>query len=195
MTSKREETRKRMVEAAGRGFRAHGYAGVGVDSLAKGADVTSGAFYAHFGSKDAAFEAALAKGLDEVLEGVTRFQTENGADWLKAFADYYLSPEHRSDLACGCAMATLTPDVVRAGAPLNGLFEDRMKQIVSLIANGLRDGEAEDRTRRAWAVITGLVGGLTFARAVADRETSDRIAESARTAALSIAGATKDMAA
>ncbi|MBD1549463.1 TetR/AcrR family transcriptional regulator [Roseibium aggregatum] len=192
MTSKREETRKRMVDAAGRGFRAHGYAGVGVDSLAKGAGVTSGAFYAHFGSKDAAFEAALAKGLDEVLEGVTRFQSENGADWLKAFADYYLSPEHRSDLACGCAMATLTPDVVRAGAPLNGLFEDRMKRIVSLIANGLRDGEAEGRTRRAWAVITGLVGGLTFARAVADRETSDLIAESARAAALAIAGATKD---
>ncbi len=192
MMSKREETRKRMVDAAGRGFRAHGYAGVGVDSLAKGAGVTSGAFYAHFGSKDAAFEAALAKGLDEVLEGVTRFQAENGADWLTAFADYYLSPEHRSDLACGCAMATLTPDVVRAGAPLNALFEDRMKQIVSLIANGLRDGEAKDREGRAWAVITGLVGGLTFARAVSDRETSDAIAESARSAALAIAGATKD---
>lgn len=194
MTSKREETRKRMVEAAGRGFRAHGYAGVGVDSLAKGAGVTSGAFYAHFGSKDAAFEAALARGLDEVLEGVTRFQSENGAAWLKAFADYYLSPEHRSDLACGCAMATLTPDVVRAGAPLNSLFEDRMKQIVSLIADGLNEGDLKDRESRAWAIITSLVGGLTFARAVADRKTADTIAESAKSAALAIAGAIRDPA-
>jgi len=46
----KEETRRKMLEAAGRGFRSHGYSGIGVDGLAKAADVTSGAFYSHFGS-------------------------------------------------------------------------------------------------------------------------------------------------
>ena len=91
-------------------------------------------------------------------------------------------------------MATLTPDVVRAGAPLNSLFEDRMKRIVSLIADGLKEGDFKDRESRAWAIITSLVGGLTFARAVADRKTADTIAESAKSAALAIAGATRDPA-
>ena len=64
------ETRRKIIDAAGRGFRKHGYAGIGVDGLAKSAGVTSGAFYAHLGSKNGAFEVALEAGLDEVIEGV-----------------------------------------------------------------------------------------------------------------------------
>ena len=57
--TKKQETRKRIVSAASQGFRSHGYAGIGVDAIAKEAGVTSGALYAHMGSKDGAFEAAL----------------------------------------------------------------------------------------------------------------------------------------
>ena len=60
----KEETHQRMLEAVGCGFRDRGYAGIGVDGLAKTAGVTSGAFYAHFGSKGEAFDVALAAGLD-----------------------------------------------------------------------------------------------------------------------------------
>lgn len=56
---RKEETWRLMLEAAGRAFRSPGYDGIGVDGLAKGAGVTSGAFYAHFGSKAAAFDAAI----------------------------------------------------------------------------------------------------------------------------------------
>ena len=70
----KEKTRQKMLEAAGRGFRKYGYAGIGVDGLAKAAGVTSGAFYSHFGSKDGAFEVALIAGLDEVIEGIPKFQ-------------------------------------------------------------------------------------------------------------------------
>ena len=59
----KEETRLKMRVAASRSFRAHGFAGVGVDGIAKEAGVTSGAFYSHFGSKDGAFSAALGVGL------------------------------------------------------------------------------------------------------------------------------------
>ena len=47
----KETTRRKVTEAAGRKFRKHGYAGVGIDALAKAAGVTSGAIYGHFGSK------------------------------------------------------------------------------------------------------------------------------------------------
>ena len=48
---KKLETRSRIIDAAGRSFRSNGYAGIGVDGIAKAAGVTSGAFYAHLGSK------------------------------------------------------------------------------------------------------------------------------------------------
>jgi TetR/AcrR family transcriptional regulator, transcriptional repressor for nem operon len=51
------DARDRLVEAAGRGFRAGGFGVAGVDALAKGAGLTSGAFYAHFDSKAEAFRS------------------------------------------------------------------------------------------------------------------------------------------
>ena len=44
------DVRARLVDAAGRGFRTGGFGGAGVDALAKGAGLTSVAFYAHFSS-------------------------------------------------------------------------------------------------------------------------------------------------
>ena len=46
------------------------------------------------------------------LEGIPGFQRDYGSDWVKEFAEYYLGKKHQRDLECGCAMATLTPEVV-----------------------------------------------------------------------------------
>jgi len=187
----KEETRRRMLEAAGRGFRSYGYSGIGVDGLAKAGGVTSGAFYAHFGSKDAAFDAALSAGLDEVIEGVPKYQTEHGADWVKAFAEYYLGNPHRSDLACGCAMATLTPEVVRCGPKGHAAFESKMSLIADLVARGLAGTSDEDRRARAWAMLGVLIGGITVARAMQSAKASDEVAEAVKAAAIKAAGPTR----
>ena len=186
--TKREQTRVRILAAAGREFRSNGYAGIGVDGVAKAAGVTSGAFYAHFGSKDGAFVAALKAGLDEVIEAVPVFQKENGPDWVQAFADYYLGGPHREDLASGCAMTTLSPEVVRASPDLHTVYEEKMNRIAGLIAQGLAGGSKQDRTARAWAMLSTLIGGLTVSRAVHDNATAEAIASAVRAAAVIAAG-------
>lgn len=187
----KEETRRKMIDAAGRGFRGHGYAGIGVDSLAKAAGVTSGAFYAHFGSKGGAFDVALAAGLDEVIEAVPQFQEENGLKWTRAFSDYYLGKPHRKDLDCGCAMASLTPDVVRAGANVHAAFEKKMTTIVELMVAGLAGNSDEDRRARAWAMLGTLIGGLNVARAMKTSKATDEVAEAIKAAAVKVAGRTR----
>lgn len=187
----KEETRQRILEAAGRGFRKHGYAGIGVDGLAKAAGVTSGAFYSHFGSKDGAFEVALTAGLDEVIESVPKFQNEYRADWVKEFAKYYLGRPHRRDLDCGCAMATLTPEVVRFGAKVHAVFEKKMIIIADLIARGLAGSSDEDRRARAWAMLGVLIGGITIARAMKNTKASKEVAEASKAAAIKAAGRTR----
>ena len=64
------QTRQRILEAAGRGFRKGGFGGVGVDGLAKEAGVTSGAFYVHFGSKAQAFSESVVYGMTVLKDGV-----------------------------------------------------------------------------------------------------------------------------
>ena len=184
----KDETRRKVTEAVSRGFRKHGYAGVGVDKLAKDAGVTSGAFYAHFGSKSAAFDVALTLGLDEVIEGVPRFQREHGADWVEAFVGYYLSQSHREDLECGCAMATLTPEVIRADADIRTTFEGKMTVIANLISNGLDSASVEEGRARAWAMLGILIGGLTMARAMQSEVAAEEVAAAIRRAAVNAAG-------
>lgn len=184
----KEQTRLKVIDAAGRGFRKHGYAGIGVDGLAKAAGVTSGAFYAHFGSKDAAFNVALAAGLDEVIDAVPKFQKMHGADWVKAFAEYYLGKSHRGDLECGCAMATLTPEVVRSGAGVHAAFEKKMSKIADLVVQGLADGTDEELRARAWSMLGILIGGINIARAMKSTKASEEVANAIQAAAIKAAG-------
>jgi len=184
LPTKKEQTRARILDAASQSFRSSGYAGTGVDGIAKAAGVTSGAFYAHFGSKDGAFEAALAAGMDEVIESIPNFQREFGPDWVGDFADYYLGEAHRNDLAYGCAMTTLSPEVARADPNIHTAYEAKMNRIVGLIADGLDGGSEDARNARAWAMLSTLVGGLTLSRAVANSDIANGIAAAARTAAV-----------
>ncbi len=189
-SGKKAETHKRMLDAVGRNFRQFGFSGVGVDSLAKAAAVTSGAFYAHFGSKSAAFDAALIAGLDEVISGIKKFQADSGAQWLNAFVDYYLGKPHRSNRACSCAMATLTPEVVRSDSKVHGLYEKKMAVIVALVVQGLAAPE-DDRHNRAWAMLSLLIGGLNVAQAMKNSKAADEVATAVKAAAIKVAGRTQ----
>src|SRR5260221_7887975 len=83
------DARARLIEAAGRGFRTGGFGGIGVDALAKEAGLTSGAFYAHFGSKADAFRLAVVHGIAFLRDGVTTFQDRYGSGWRDPFVDFY----------------------------------------------------------------------------------------------------------
>jgi len=190
----KDVTRQKMLDAAGRGFRSHGYAGIGVDGLAKAAGVTSGAFYSHFGSKGAAFDVALAVGLDEVIESIPTVQKTHGTDWVKAFAEHYLGKPHRDDLACGCAMATLTAEVVRSGPEVHAAFEKKMTTIADLVSRGLEGKSDEDRRARAWAMLGVLIGGINVARAMKGAQVADEVANAIIVAAVKAAGATRSLA-
>src|SRR4051794_9183811 len=93
---------ERLVAAAGRGFRTGGFGGAGVDSLAKGAGLTSGAFYAHFDSKAEAFRLVVADSLAVLRKGVLAFQERNGRHWRDPFVDFYLGERMQVDLAQAC---------------------------------------------------------------------------------------------
>ena len=184
---RKEETRQKMIEAVARGFRCHGYAGIGVDGLAKEAGVTSGAFYSHLGSKEAAFDTVLAAGLDEVIEGIPVYRKEHGSEWVKAFAEYYLGMQHRTDLPHSCAMAALTTEVVRFGSKVHEEYEAKMTQIIDLVAQGLEGDSDEDRHARAWAMLGVLIGGVNVARAMNSTAAADEVAKAIIEAAVKVA--------
>lgn len=186
----KEEARARMVAAAGRGFRRQGFGGIGVDGLAKEAEVTSGAFYGHFSSKGEAFEAALVEGLEELRQGVEGLRAQHGVKWAVAFVDFYLGQKRVCELGSSCALQSLTSEVQRADVGIRTVFEAKIEGVVNAVADGLPGRIAKERRARAWALLSILSGGVTMARAVADKDVSAAIASACRAAALKVCAET-----
>lgn len=191
MSTKKELTRQKIISAASKGFRSQGFSGIGVDGIAKEAGVTSGAFYAHLGSKNGAFKAALELGLDEVIDAIPNFQTDFGENWIEEFVNYYLGMKHRKDMENGCAMTSLSPEVARSDIEFRTIYEAKMNKIAELIADGLDGKSKADRTTRSWSLLGVLIGGLTMARAVKSKKIITEISCSIKATAIATAGKVK----
>lgn len=166
-----EETRRRLLTAAARGFRTNGYGGLGVDAVAKDAGVTSGAFYAHFGSKADAFRLTLRAGLGDLNDGIATWRGQ-GPGWLRRFATWYLKPQRRADLATSCALPTLSLEAARADDATRAEYAAQLREIAATLA-GEPNAQAQER---ALAVLALLSGGLMMAHAVGDAKLGGRIA-------------------
>jgi TetR/AcrR family transcriptional repressor of nem operon len=183
----KDKTRGRILVAAGRSFRKQGFSLTGVDGLAEGAGVTSGAFYGHFRSKAEAFRAALGAGLGELRQGIEECQSKFGAGWVEALAEFYFTTRVTCDLAEGCALPSLSSDVARGDAKTKVVFEKEFLSIIATLAKGLPDTNAEQREARAIVMAALFTGGVTVARSVRDKRLRDRIAHVLRGAVVACA--------
>lgn len=182
---KKEESKARILASAGRGFRSRGFGGSGIDGLAKDAAVTSGAFYAHFKSKAAAFREAVVVGLEDLRRGIGQTREQMGSNWREWFIDFYLGDRRTCDLADSCALQSLSGEVARADDETRQAYETELGSIIEAVAAAL-EGKPKARREEATALLALLVGGVTLARAVRDPEISDEIAAAVRKAALDL---------
>jgi AcrR family transcriptional regulator len=183
-SAKSQASKQRIVEAAGQAFRKHGLGGIGVDGLAKDANLTSGAFYFHFPSKLDVFIESVKVGLDELREAVENFQTTEGRSWLSAFATFYLGPKRTCDLGDGCTLPTLSSEVERAGAEARSIYEEKLLEVATAMARGL-GGDTKASRNQAWVILAMLAGGVTIARTVRNKALSKEIATAIERAVLS----------
>lgn len=176
---KKEESRARILASAGRGFRSHGYGGLGVDGLAKSAGVTSGAFYAHFRSKKDAFREAVAAGMADLADGIAGMKAAGGA-WVARFIDFYLTDRRSCDIAESCALQSLTGEVARAGPETRSAYEEQLRRAIDTLASGIGSGNSVDDQAEAIALLAMLSGGVSMARAVEDETLADAIVAAVR---------------
>jgi len=187
-SGQKEEGRKRILAAAERGFRRHGYGGLGIDGLAREAGVTSGAFYAHFASKAAAFREAVRTGIDQYRQGIEQMQATEGRGWLRYLIDFYMSERRTCDLGEACALQSLAGDVARAGDDAKEVFEEELEGLIASAAAGVQADSERGRRAQATALLALLAGGVSMARAVKDPALSEEIAEAVRQAAMRLVG-------
>lgn len=167
--SKREQTHQRILEVAARALRRHGFAGVGVADVMKGAGLTHGGFYAHFGSREAllveALEHADAASTDS-LDRRTAALRADGASPLAALVTAYLSEEHLAarESGLGCVVGALGSEMARQEAPLREVARSRIERLVRQVQAALEEEGRTDAAGQALALAGAMVGALQIAR-------------------------------
>jgi TetR/AcrR family transcriptional repressor of nem operon len=169
----KSQTRRRMIEAAGRRFKSDGIDGSGIATLTSDAGLTSGAFYSHFASKDDLVAAVAADQLATQCAAIEAIPEGRAA--LESFVREYLSPEHRDHPGDGCPSAALLDEIGRCDGAIRAAYTSGIEPIIDVIARRLDPTGPEGARDRAIGLFTVLVSTLQLARAVSDAEMSDRV--------------------
>jgi len=181
--SKKEQTRERILRAAARAIRRHGYEGVGVAEVMKDAGLTHGGFYAHFASRDALLAAAAEQAGAESNENLSRaISRAKPGEELMALVDSYLDDRHvtAAEQGLGCAIAAAGSDIPRQHTDVRRTVSRRIKDLIGLVERQFPEWGKQAAHEKAMAIVATLIGALTLARAVDDPQLSRAIRKAAR---------------
>jgi TetR/AcrR family transcriptional repressor of nem operon len=94
---------------------------------------------------------------------------------LETFVRFYLSPEQREQHADGCPSAALLDELVRRPDATRQVFTDELLGVIGDIASRLDPTDVAAARTDALTVFGLMVGTLQVARALTDRDLSDRL--------------------
>ncbi len=182
----KEATRQRIVAAAGPRFKADGFDGSGVATLMADAELTNGAFYAHFESKDDLVTAAVADQLAS-QRAVLRAVAPDRAG-VEQFVRWYLALEHIGDRAGGCPSAALLDEIGRCANTTRKAYTDGVLAIIDDITAVLDPNDPESLRGRVAVAMSLMFGAVQLARALTDPEMSARLLDETVPTVLGVLG-------
>jgi TetR/AcrR family transcriptional repressor of nem operon len=163
-----EENRQTVISVASRLFRQHGFDGIGVKDLMKGAGLTQGAFYKQFASKEDLAAQASGRALESASQRWSAAAAKNPKDPLGAVIAFYLSEGHREEKLDGCPIVALGSDAARQGPEVKASFEAGIKAHLEALGRMIAGTDGKEAQERAMAILSMMVGAQILARAVND---------------------------
>jgi len=162
------ENRQTVIDVASRLFREHGFDGIGLKDLMKGAGLTQGAFYKQFASKKDLAAQASRRALESAFSRWTAAAAANPKDPLGAVIAFYLSPEHREERMDGCPIVALGSDAARQSSDVKASFEAGVKAHLEVLGRMVAEMNGNAPKGKAMAILSTMVGALTLSRVVND---------------------------
>ncbi|HXZ46250.1 MAG TPA: TetR/AcrR family transcriptional regulator [Pseudolabrys sp.] len=173
------ENRQTVIDVASRLFREHGFDGIGLKDLMKGAGLTQGAFYKQFESKDDLATQASRRALESAFSRWSAAAAANPEDPLGAVMAFYLSMEHRDARMEGCPIVALGSDAARQGTGVKASFEAGIREYLELVGRWVGEADGEEPSGKAMAILSTMAGALLLSRAVNDEHLSNRFLQAA----------------
>jgi AcrR family transcriptional regulator len=172
-TTHKDETRRRIIDRAGRRLKHDGIDGSGVAALMSDAGLTNGAFYAHFRSKNDLVASVVSDQLG--IQAATLTALPPGREAIEQFVCEYLSPDHRDQPESGCPSAALLDEITRCDENIRAAYTAGAESIIDAVTTRLSPDDPAAARRTAIGLFTLLVGNLQLARAVSEPALSGEI--------------------
>jgi TetR/AcrR family transcriptional regulator, transcriptional repressor for nem operon len=170
----KEAKRKELLEISGRIAKSQGFANTGVDGFMKAADMTSGAFYSHFSSKQELFKALIVSELENSIQLWQSNPHDEPKAWIEFEIQRYLNLEHVNRVERGCVLPALASEVARSSREIKQCYEQELLRGHGLFAKVLADPD------QAWALLCQMVGTILLARSIADENLKLNIINSSK---------------
>ncbi|WP_394778933.1 TetR/AcrR family transcriptional regulator [Undibacterium sp.] len=172
----KELIRQKILDSAAYRLRTKGIAASGVVGLMADVGLTQGGFYAHFKSKDALVRESLESGMQRLLRIVQHTMDSSPGRALEAFLEQYLSPAHRDEPGTGCVASALSGEIKQSSEEIRDMFTQQVRDMTELLAGALpKEWDPAKRYTFAETVYAMMVGAMSLARAVSDKQVSDRL--------------------
>lgn len=184
----KEETHKKIVEAASKRFRKEGIEKVGVAGLMADVQLTVGGFYSHFKSKEELVKEAVYLAADETFCAAFGAPENNEKPTIQLILDRYLSVVHRDSPESGCVIAALASELKNRPIDIREMMSDKITRIIERISDCLsEEADSVTRMRVASAIWAVMVGTLQLARIIPDKNLSDQLLICGKATALMLA--------
>ncbi|WP_049734351.1 TetR/AcrR family transcriptional regulator [Rhizobium ecuadorense] len=186
-----EANRETVINVASRLFREHGFDGIGLKDLMKGAGLTQGGFYKQFESKDDLVALASGRAMESAIRRWSRVAA-GSADPLEAVVGMYLSTGHQGEKGDGCPLAALGSDAARQSAEVRAPFQNGIEAHLQVLDELIPASDGAKPYDKAMVVLSLMVGAVTISRIMTDQGMSERLLEAATDAVKRIAGDTAE---
>jgi TetR/AcrR family transcriptional repressor of nem operon len=163
-----EENRQTVIDVASRLFRKHGFDGIGLKDLMKGAGLTQGAFYKQFASKEDLAVQASRRALESAFHRWTAAAEADPQDPLGAVMAFYLSMGHSAERMDGCPVVALGSDAARQGPDVKASFEAGIREYLEMLGRWVGEADGAERHGKTMAILSTMVGALVLSRTLND---------------------------
>ncbi|MDH5445109.1 MAG: TetR/AcrR family transcriptional regulator [Gammaproteobacteria bacterium] len=183
----KQQSRERILGSAVRLFTRKGFDNTSIDEVMADADLTRGAFYAHFKSKQDLYAQAIASTPLFSIFGQPKPDDKDERQWLSQLVSAYLSKLHVKKADLPCPLAFLVTDVaVNEPEPRQAYTEVYLKMNQMIRAYTRQFSCCDKET--VMAVTAMMIGGVAVSRTLTDKKAQDDLLKSCRQLALGLLG-------
>ena len=175
-----EKNREAVISVASRLFREHGFDGIGLKDLMKGAGLTQGAFYKQFASKEDLAVQASRRAMESATHRWADAIAQKPEDPLGAVTAFYLSMDHRRERMDGCPVVALGSDAARQGDDVKASFEAGIREYINILGRLIGNTSGQEPDDKPLAVLSTMVGAVMLSRVVTDPDLAHDFLNAAR---------------